>query len=108
MGKSNNQTKELFRIIDEKFPFMGYRKEHGYLKLSEKQVILLNEMKFEPYKHMFAAVTETGSGIKFYTLNSDSDVALSKYIEKCEENPEHLPYLYLGKTDEIGRINYIS
>lgn len=104
MENRNPKLKELFKSIDEKFPFMSYRKEYGYLKLNDIQLKLLSEMSFKPHTHIFAAVTEWGSGIKFYELRTNRAESVNRYIEKCEQNHDHLPYRYLGVTDENGKI----
>ena len=95
---------KFFKTLEEHFPMGPYRTENGYLALNEKQKSIIREKTFPPRKHVFAAVTE-GSGIKCYSMYSDAPEAFKRYIEKCEQNIDVLPYVYLGVADENGKIS---
>lgn len=103
MEKQKN-LKSLFKYLKEHFPMGSYRTENGCLALNEKQKSIIREKTFPARKHIFAAVTE-GSGIKCYSMYSDEPEAFKRYVEKCEQNIDVLPYVYLGVADENGKIN---
>lgn len=95
---------ELFKMLDQINPFSSFQTEYGYLKFSDKQKLLLQKKVFTPNKHIFAALT-IHNGIEFYEKCSKYSAAFEKYVEEYEANKDDLPFVYIGLSDENGKIN---
>lgn len=91
-------------MCHEKFPMTVYQTQNGYLKLNDKQKLILQEKSFNPNKHVFASVTEGGS-INFFEMRSNHPKAFEKYVNECERNVDCLPYTYLGIANKNGKID---